>query len=74
MIDHYECECCNLPLCESKSPGLGYYCEQCETHAMWLGECGRPGALFATHAAVALAIDAEHAQMRRALSAPGPVS
>ena len=63
--DRYECECCNLPLCDRKSPGTGYYCGRCQIHGMWLDECGRPDARYATHAEVAAAIDVEHAEMRR---------
>lgn len=25
----YECECCHLPLCKEKLPGIGYYCDAC---------------------------------------------
>jgi hypothetical protein len=26
------CECCELPTCESKQPGIGYVCLPCCTH------------------------------------------
>lgn len=34
FYDARECECCDLPLNREgrKSPGIGYYCEQCMPH------------------------------------------
>lgn len=59
----YECECCDLPLCTEKSPGIGYYCERCLEHFSWHEESGRPGARHATYDDYRREVDADHVAM-----------